>query len=455
MSICALTGTRAGVKILWSGLMLLLVLSTRSEAQDWPDPNPVRQSDGSLLYWCGNNMQWDIQEAIDAAVPGDTVVIRGGDYVDSLTVNTPNLTIRPFVDSSGRWEAVTLWNPTKGPQAENGWALKIGSNSDNTYIGRPRQYRQLENGFVSLTMVVPGEYLADSGEPAMTVADVTGDCFLFRSRSIDCTGVLSEDGKATVENCVFTSGSGFGGGVVLYGTANTTAFVDCEFHGLFASGVSLRTDVAGLDVPNYAISILGGVGVMNPTFSACVVRDNIGESIIYQTGGTGSWTGGVVRDNQSETNFAGAITILGGVPAFSRVRFDSNVSGYGTVFFNGLGASDLVPLRFEHCEFIDNTTIDGQYGGVLYAIDESGEGTPPKVMFDGCRIDRNNGYPGFSQEDIVTTYSPNYRQGRRNASVFDEELGCQKSGDLDGNGVVDGADLGILFTIWGTTGQIP
>ena len=26
---------------------------------------------------------------------------------------------------------------------------------------------------------------------------------------------------------------------------------------------------------------------------------------------------------------------------------------------------------------------------------------------------------------------------------------------LDGNGIVDGGDLGILFTIWGTTGQIP
>lgn len=244
------------------------------------------------------------------------------------------------------------------------------------------------------------------------------------------------------------SGSGFGGGMVLLGTANPTAFVEGEFHGLFATGETLRTDVEGLDVPNPAVSIVGGEGVMNPTFSAGVVRDDIGGSIVDPTGG-------VLRDHQSETSFVGAITILGGAPAFSRVRFDSNVSRYGTIVLDGLGVSELEPLRFERCEFIDNTTIDGQYGGVLYAIDESAQDTPPKVMLDECRIDRNNGSAGFLPEDIVATHVPNHRQGRRNASVFAEELGCQKSGDLDGDGIVDGGDLGILFTIWGTTGQIP
>ena len=131
------------------------------------------------------------------------------------------------------------------------------------------------------------------------------------------------------------------------------------------------------------------------------------------------------------------------------------MSGYGTIFLDGLGVSELEPLRLERCEFVDNVTIDGQYGGVLYAIDGSARETPPKVILDGCRIDRNNGYAGFSQEDIVTTWSPNHRQGRRNATIFDEGFGCQKSGDLDGNGIVDGGDLGILFMIWGTTGQIP
>ena len=117
-----------------------------------------------------------------------------------------------------------------------------------------------------------------------------------------------------------------------------------------------------------------------------------------------------------------------------------------------------MPLRFEGCEFIDNTKIHVQHGGKPHAIDDSAQDTPPKVLPDGCRVDRDNGSARFLPEDIMTTRSPNHGEGRRHASVFDEEQGGQKSVvsmGLDGNGIVDGGDLGVLFTIWGTTGQIP
>ena len=133
-------------------LISTLAVAGSAFGQDIPDRNPEQNADGTKTYWCGNNMQWDIQEAIDDCNPGDIIVIRGGDYVNSLTINKPNITVRPFVDSNGEWETVNLWNPTQGPEAQNGWAVYVGPDTENTYIGRPRQFRELPTGYVSMNI---------------------------------------------------------------------------------------------------------------------------------------------------------------------------------------------------------------------------------------------------------------------------------------------------------------
>jgi hypothetical protein len=403
-------------------------------------------------------MQWEIQEAIDAASPGDIIVVRGGNYVDSLVIDKPNITIRPFVDSSGAWEVVNLWNPTQGPENQNGWAMYIGADTENTYIGRPRQFRQLASGFVSENMIVPGEYSAPAGTAAVESDDVTGDCFTFWSRSVDNTGIMSVSGKATVENCDFTSQNGFGGGVMLTGDANDTSFVDCDFTDLFANGSTLRTDVAGLDLANYCISIHAVAGgTMEYTFADCTVSDNRGETIAYQSGGSGSWTDCTISDNEADTNFSGVMTLIGCNPHYADCDFDTNVSGYGTIYFNGAGVSSLDGVRFTNCDFDDNDTIDGQWGGVIYAVDaKSAYGTAPKVMFDGCNMDGNNNNSDVDQDDFVTPYFPSYRQGDSNELALDgsEEGICTPTADLNGDGVVNGQDLGIMFGAWGTDGGL-
>ena len=425
---------------------------------DVPDPNPAPNPDGSKTYWCGNDMQWEIQEAIDDASPGDIIVIRAGVYVDSPVINKPNLTIRPFVTFDGVWEDVVFWNPTKGPQAQNGWAMFIGSDTENTYVGRPRRFRELPSGFVSRTMVVPGEYDANPGSPAIEVGQVGGECFTFWSRSIDNTGVMSENGKATIENCVFTSQNGFGGGAMLVGDANDTTFVQCIFEDLFANGTTLRTDVPGLDLPNYCISIHATTGgIMEYTFSECLIEDNRGETIIYQQGGRGSWADCDIRNNDSELNFSGVLTLYYCNPIFSNTRFTDNLSGYGTVYYDATGVSSVDGLRFTECRFLGNDTIDGQWGGVIWAQDDdSQDGGPPKVMFDGCQIDGNNGNLETDQQDFVTPWFPTYRQGDANQPDLDGsndgDVDCPPNADLNGDGIVDGVDLGLMFSFWGTDG---
>ena len=237
-------------------LISTIAVAGSAFGQDVPDRNPEQNADGTKTYWCGNNMQWDIQEAIDDCNPGDIVVIRAGSYVNQINIDKPNITVRPFctTDSEGNamWEEVNIWAPTQGPEAQNGWTLYIGSDTENTYIGEPRQYRQLTSGYVARNTVVPGEYAGDPSD-AVETDEVGGYAMNFWSRSVDNTSIMSNSGKATVQNCYFTSQNGFGGAMILMGDANDTAVVDCKFDNLYANGTTLRTDVPGLDVDNYCI----------------------------------------------------------------------------------------------------------------------------------------------------------------------------------------------------------
>ena len=56
--------------------------------QEYPDPNPVQQADGTNLWYVGNNTQYPvIQDVLDAVSDGDEVVVRGGLYVESLHID--------------------------------------------------------------------------------------------------------------------------------------------------------------------------------------------------------------------------------------------------------------------------------------------------------------------------------------------------------------------------------
>jgi hypothetical protein len=441
-------------------LISTLAVAGSTFAQDIPDRNPEQNADGTKTYWTGNNMQWDIQEAIDDANSGDIIVVRAGSYVNQISINKPNITLRPFVDENGDWEVVNIWAPTQGPEAQNGWSLYLGSDTENVYVGEPRQFRELTSGYVAPNTIVRGEYMGDPTD-TVEVDNVGGTCFNFWSRSVDNTSIMSDSSKATVQNCYFTSENGFGGACILMGDANDTAFVDCEFDNLYANGTTLRSDVPGLSVDNYCITIYGESGVngtMEYTFSDCLIQDCRGETIVYQSGGGGTWNETIFDDNEADVNYSGVVTLTGGCnPSFFECNFTDNTSGYGTVFFNGEGTTSVHGVRFVECEFENNITIDNQWGGVIYAIDaKSAAGTAPKVMFDDCNMDGNNGNDDVDQQDFVSPWFPTYRQGDANEDAMGSTDGgvCTPSADLNGDGVVDGADLGIIFAKWGTDGVL-
>ena len=81
-----------------------LAVASVALGQEYPDPNPVPQADGTNLWYVGNNTQYPvIQDVLDAVSDGDEVVVRGGLYVESLHIDNNEITMRPFVsgDCSG------------------------------------------------------------------------------------------------------------------------------------------------------------------------------------------------------------------------------------------------------------------------------------------------------------------------------------------------------------------
>ena len=166
-----------------------------------------------------------------------------------------------------------------------------------------------------------------------------------------------------------------------------------------------------------------------------------------------------IEDNDSMTNYGSVVNLIDCNPSFSDCDFERNASGYGTVFMDGEGVSSLDGIRFSGCDFEANTTIDGRWGAVLYAIDEEAAyGGPPKAIFDGCDMYENNGNVDVSQDDWVSPWFPTYRQAKSNEDALDGGDGvggdCTPSADLNGDGVVDGMDLGLIFGLWGSDGTL-
>ena len=153
-----------------------------------------------------------------------------------------------------------------------------------------------------------------------------------------------------------------------------------------------------------------------------------------------------------------------GASAFmSSCTFDSNVSRFGTICFDSTDTADADAMICTSCVFTANTTIDGQYGGVIAAGDAVA-GRAPMVAFDYCSF-RNTGQGNGTDQgwiwytkDVHTNYFPECRilsdvsngilaqAGITGASAEDGPEGI--FADLNNDGFVGGADLALLLGAW-------
>lgn len=428
-------------------LSLLVALSIHSstQAQDVPDPNPRPNSDGTFTWWVGNDMQFPvIQEVLDAAFPGDEIVIMEGLYVEDLVLSNDDLTVRPACTLDGQspvWEDVVLWNPTEGFE-DDPWSIKV-DDSHGCYIGRPRQFFQLANGYQALSTVEPGEWapVSSAADVATITSNTNGVAMTFWSRDIGSVAIYARGGTPTFHSCLIQSQSGFGCGLLAAGDGCAVTLVDCEFTDFFGdSGV-----IDGIDMEPITIHA-GPSEIVNPRFRNCTVRSCISgaRGVVNQTGGRTSWIDCRFLDNDTPVS-DGMIFIDDGPANFTNCVFSDNLSRMGTIHVSA-GPVLLAnrSVEFDRCDFIGNQTIDGQYGGVVFATGV--EGSPPPIEFSGCGIDGNNGHVGFNFFDIRTPFFPYYRLGEDLRDMAVNQAG--EGSDLNGDGIVDGADLVELLSDW-------
>ena len=537
-------------------------------AQDVPDPNPVPNSDGTYTYYSGQNMQWTPGQAISDASSGDEIVIMGGPsraaanvYTEALDIDKSDLVIRPNTCSDSLaggfdagWDAVILRNPTEG-MGDSDYVIRVGPNTQNTYIGRPPQITELANGAIILTHVFVSqdpnfeEYGTDSSVelvpmsrnsgpwpypehldpnhrerlllnqnigtssaplpntngnrsnpnvtsrlqsgfvgPTMDVDAMNYLAFRLEARAIDTVALLSEGSQATLNTVEISTQNGFGGGIIVSGADDSSSYVNCIVRGTFTTGHELNGN------PIHAVTITDG----NPFFAGCMVIDNVGgpNGIVCQTGGRGTWSGclfggdpnfsfwdmftmtrGVTQirsDDEGTPNFSpvsnGIYTISGGaVPSFFSCTFSSNISRFGTVYFDSADSGDNDVVFFSGCQFEANQTVDGQWGATAYCVDPVA-GRNPLIAFDQCEFRGANaagttGGATHIQHDVKSNYFPRYRvlrdittdviasgvfgsAGVGNAGDGSDDSIAADPADVNGDGVVDGTDLALVLSAW-------
>ena len=472
---------------------LAAVMMAGTAVAELPDPNPRPNADGTSTWFCGNNTQYPvIQDVLDACSDGDEVVVRGGQYVESLNLVRNDVTLRPFATGSASvygWEAVSFWNPTEGFNNANGYAIRMTGGS-NTYVGEPRQYTQLANGLEASTLTeihdastyaliasaAPSAISAGTGTVAWTGFKTTpaNMAFTFWSRSIDNVCVYSTNGTGTFQHCYMTTSNGFGGGIICDGDSNTTQFVSCTLDEMMATGNALSLADGTTGSPVCVITVTGGepqfLGDNTNVFTvgnAANTMANIGgtEGIVRISGGAPRFDR-CTMDNNWAAPGRGMILMTGADTRadFTRCAISNSTSNRGTFYWDAAGATGPDMVNFNRCNFSNNNTANtfggggsGQLDGGMAWIDNAVSGAAPLVCMSEVGGSGNNGggagyNTGNAAADVASDWFPMVRIGANFAgagsAITDTPAGLP--GDMNGDNVLDGSDLSELQAALGT-----
>ena len=442
--------------------------------QEYPDPNPVQQADGTNLWYVGNNTQYPvIQDVLDAVSDGDEVVVRGGLYVESLHIDNNEITMRPFVsgipscDSKcATYEDVVFLNPTEGFNNDNGYAMKL-EGGRGTYIGIPRQFTELSNGLDVETKIIardPETYAALTDPLPLYEIFVTDyenldiAAFEFRSRSLDDVAIWSNSGKGTFKNAYVTSEQGLGGGIMVTGSDNQTMFVNVTLEYLFATGAIHEES----GEPVCVVNVTGDLST-RPTFHSCNVinNDSAAYGVVYMNGSDTEWFFSTIGDNDCQSA-DGTVMAVGGRGTIDGCGIYGNQSGRGTFHWDASGTIPTDEYRFKGGSFSGNSTVTDLYGGVAWVDHNGAAGENPQLTMTAMFFCDNNGlsYPNPTDPEdsyletdadyaIHTPYMPEYRIGIDNGGCVEELTQQAAEADLNNDGTVDESDLDTLYNLLG------
>jgi hypothetical protein len=355
-----------------------------------------------------------ITAAIAAARDGDTVIVDPGVYFEIVSFGGKAVRLRSR-DGAGVTRITRppespssptiLFNNAEGPGSQlDGFTITGGTGVFTNVFPPP-----LSDGY----QLGGGLYIVGAS-PTVTNCVITDNrCETYFSRG---GGIYVAGGSPRIEHCRISNNvanGGYGSGAGIYVADGTPTLKDCV--------------LTGNSVSSYHSGNCGGIAVAggSPTFIECRINGN------SASGGVGGMCVGpsttlarvYVGPINGPTPYAGAFIDAGG----------NDLDGD----CNGNGVADNVDLS-------NGTSMDADQD---LMPDECLCRHSPCPDADG------DGVPD-SSDNCPTT--PNPAQADCDADGIgdscDDQSGCNCTGDLTGDGMVDGADIGQLLSSWGYCG---
>lgn len=316
---------------LWGGYLMGFTIELNMG--EYPDFDPYYAidyvvidddlSDYGVLMVGPNRTYTTIQDAIDAAANGNTILVDPGTYYENVDFGGKTLALtkrmgcgRPVIDGGGTGSAITLWGTEGHGTIIRGFDITNGSANQGGGICANGANVQVE------------------------------DCRFYDNSAIEGGALYNTCGY--VADCTFTGNSSvIGGAVSIFGSS--TKFNRCVFGGTNAADGNTATMYAGAV---FCISIEGAQ--MAPSFERCSFYNNQSPS------------GGVLTSFGYSTSYPCNVN-------FTNCVFWKNAAtsanGYGGVFY----ARENSSVNAVNCTFASNTTVRSAAGGAAYITGNANE----------------------------------------------------------------------------------
>jgi len=371
-----------------------------------------------------------IQEGIDAALYGDTILVQPGTYVENinyngkiivvaslfLTTQDTSYVLQTIIDGNQNGTVVTFQNGENSSAVLCGFTIKNGSSgADGGGIYCEGSSPMILNCFITLNSAVDGGGLSCQYGASPTISDCV---YKLNSATLDGGGIYCESNcNPIITNCTINENwAGDEGGGIYYEIDCNTEISNC----ILINNESVN-DGGGICCYNSYLSLENGT-----------IKNN-----------TSSGRGGGISAAFSD------LLIINTDFTFNEGSFH----GGAIYYYNNYYLTENYGVTFSNCTFENNST-SGATGGIFIGKSEDDESSID-ITIDNCKIagnfaDRRSGLYvlGDNHFDVsncifidneATTYSAgasfSYSNGRISNCLFISNIAATGGGNWNAGGV--------------------